>query len=248
MNRCLLGCAFVVAVLTFTPNAEAATAKIKVASVNGPAGKEVSVPIHVESKDEMGCMQFALVYDPAILEVKGLEAGPLLPADATVDFKADQAGYLQGGFVCSVTKAGAKGDGAALKVVFMVKGQPGQKSPLKLEKVRAWETSDPEILVQTEAGELTVVSPSQIPWLHIGIAAGVLVLLLLVFLIARRGHSQPATAHAPTTSAAPPRFAPDEPTFQHICKKCGGSIRLPRSMVGQTFQCAGCGTTQIGGQ
>jgi hypothetical protein len=127
--------------------------------------------------------------------------------------------------------------------------------------VRAWESSDPEILVQTEPGELTVVSPTTIPWLYIGIGAGVLVLLILVFLMARRGGrpapspawptaapAAPAGAAAPTAPGAPPRFAPEEPTFQHTCAKCNGVIRLPRSMVGQPFECAACGARQVAGQ
>jgi hypothetical protein len=258
--RLLVCTAFLAALLMRPDTAEAATATVKVAKVNGPAGKEAIVPIHVQSKDEMGCMQFALVYDPAILEVKTVEAGPFLPAGASVDHNKDQVGWLRSGFVCSPSKAGVKGEGAVLNVVFTVKGQVGQKSSLKLEKVRAWESTDPEILVQTEAGELTVVTPTTIPWLYIGIGAGVVVLLILLVMMARRGGRTAAPAPWPTAvpaapagaqpnaPGAPPRFAPEEPTFQHTCTKCNGVIRLPRSMVGQSFECAACGTRQVGGQ
>jgi hypothetical protein len=243
--------------LACTLKSAAATAKIKIDSANGPAGKEVSIPIHIESKDEMGCMQFALEFDPAILEVKTLEAGPFLPDGATVDHNKDQAGWLRGGFVCSVSKPGLKGDGVALKVVFTVRGHVGQKSPLKLERVRAWESSDPEILVQTEAGELTVVPPTNFPWLYIAIGAGVLtllILLILVYAIARRG-GRPAVAPAGPTASAPaapatalPSFTPEgATTIAHTCSKCGGVIQLPRAMIGQPFQCGACGAKQVAG-
>lgn len=260
--RLALCCAIVVLVWAYPAAAQAATATVKVGKVSGPAGGEAAVPIHVQSKDEMGCMQFALVYDPAILEVKTVEGGPFLPAGATVDHNSDQAGWLRTGFICSPSKQGVKGEGAVLNVIFTVKGQVGQKSPLKLEKVRAWESSDPEILVQTEPGELTVVSATQIPWLYIAIGAGtLLVLLFLVWLIRRQpagyagsGFAPPTAAVAsPRAPAAPgaalPRFTPEgATTIAHTCSKCGGVIQLPRAMAGQSFQCGACGAAQVGGQ
>jgi len=227
--------------------AGAASATIKVPKVEGGPGREVMVPIHIQSKDEMGCMQFALRYDPAILEVKTVGPGPLLPDGATVDHNSDQPGWLRSGFVCSVSKKGVVGDGVALNVVFLVRGALGQKSALKLERVRAWEPSDPEMLIATEAGEFTVADT--FPWLWIGIAAGCLLLGLLLLLFRRRGPPSPSAVSLPATSAqGGVRCANCQAIVkpgQRFCGQCGAP--MPRACAcgeplreGAQF-CSGCG-------
>jgi hypothetical protein len=246
--RSAVGIAILLLLLARTGPVYAATATVKALKVAGAPGREVIVPIQIQSKDEMGCLQFALQYDPAILEIKSVGPGSLLPDGATVDFNGDQLGWLRAGFVCSVTKKGMVGDGVALNVVFVVKGKLGDKSPLTLQRVRAWEPSDPEILISTEVGEVAVADT--FPWLWIAIAGGCLLLGLLLLMLRRRGATVgPAVSSRPAPIATGGARCPKCQTLatagQRFCGSCGTT--LPRVCeCGQPIRdgvsfCGGCG-------
>jgi hypothetical protein len=72
---------------------------------------------------------------------------------------------------------------------FLVKGQPGQKSPRKLDNVRAWDgKTHLDFLVAAEAGEFTVASGGW-PWWLIALLA-LLAIVILLFLIKARGRAR----------------------------------------------------------
>ena len=99
-------------------------------------------------------MHLELVYDAAILEAKNVEKAPLLTGNVLLASNLDEPGRLVVGLV---TLDGVNGDGAALTVHFVVKGQEGQKSPLSLENLQAWEAERRlDVLVKAESGEFTV--------------------------------------------------------------------------------------------
>ena len=249
-NRLFVRCSGFGVALLLLANVEgrANSVHVVIAKGSGATGKDAAVAIQLQSKGELGCMQFALVYDPAIVEVKGVEAGPNLPEGALIEHNRDQSGWLRAGFVCSPSKGGIKGDGSVLKVIFVVKGQTGGKCPLTLQKTRAWESSDPEMLVTTGDGEFTVVAG--IPWLWIAIGGGILLLLLIVLIAMRRGSPKSVAPayNAPQTSSAvkcEKCGTPNRPG-QRFCGQCGGP--MPRACsCGQPLRegavfCTACGT------
>ncbi len=168
-------------------NVLAQSVTVRVNDLQGAAGKEVKIPIELSGAANIGAMHLELVYDAAILAAKKVEKAQLLTGNTLLESNLDEPGRLVVGLV---TLDGVNGDGAALSAHFVVKGQAGQKSPLSLEKVRAWEGEKRlDVLVKAESGEFTVSTPG-IPWL-MAAGAGLVVLLILILLM-RRGKKKKA--------------------------------------------------------
>jgi Cohesin domain len=173
--------------------ARASTVGIGAGSVQGAPAQEVEVPIALKGAADLGALELALRYDPAVLEFKAVEAGPLLKGVPVLESKAAEPGRL---VLVLASLNSAEGDGGVIKVHFLVRGQVGQKSPLTVEDARAWEgKTNLEMLVTPEPGEFTVVS-APLPWLWILLAAGGVLLLLVLVIVAsrRRGRAKVAQA------------------------------------------------------
>lgn len=206
---------------------EAATITVSVGPAEALSREETEVPIHVAGASGLSSMQMALTYDPAILEVKNVAAGPLLPQDALLAHDAAEPGRLAIGFVAL---QGLNGDGAVLKARFGVIGKPGQKTALALENVRAWEKSDLETLVHTTPGEL-VIPRTPWPWWVLAAAIAALVLLLWAGQHFWHGHAAPATARPPGENPVPTLCANPEcrnalPPGVRFCPHCGQAVKL----------------------
>lgn len=218
-------------VLLGAPAGHAASITVRVDSIEAPAGEEVEIPIVVQGAPGLGAMHVELVYDPSILEAQAVDKGALLGDNALLDFNDAEPGRL---IIGLVTLDSVEGDGPLLVSRFNVIGDSGQRSPLGLENVRAWEGGESrlDILVTTEAGELIVVSsglPLPLPWLA-GLAAAFVFLLLLV--IVRRRRRQPAMAGGSQQSQPAPPGGEGQPQF---CGKCGSRVQ-----AGNEF-CTSCG-------
>ena len=81
-----------------------------------------------------------------------------------------------------------------VKAHFLVKGQSGQKSALRLENVRAWDgKTHLDFFVTTANGEFTVGGDGW-PWWMLAVAAAVVVLLLILLGMRRGGDPVAPTA------------------------------------------------------
>ena len=267
---------FVLAILvTASRTAAAAGVTVTTGKVDGAAGKEVEVPILIKGvKDvkSISGMSIRLKFDPEVLTFKDIKDGAVLPANSLTAKSIDEKehpGKVGLSFTCGSKSPGSKEmgaveqDGAVLRVIFTVneKAASGKKSVLKLDNYRAMnnDVDAIEVPVESEDGEFIVTGGAGLPfnWIWIAIGAGVaLLLLIIIIMLASRGgdrrpHGYPMPQHYPPPqhaggAAAPPRFHPEGANFTHRCTNCGGMIQLPRAMMGQTFQCGACGTTQVG--
>lgn len=257
------------ALAVWTGTAGAAPLTVSTAKVTGAAGADVEVPIAVKGiKDakSISCMSIRLSYDPALLTVKLLEKGTVLP-NAIFDKDVDEkAGVVALGFACGSKTPGEKEmasveqDGVVLKVVFTVndKAESGKKSSLKLDNYRVLDNGElpSEMEVRVEEGEFVVSGTGlpDLPWLWIALGAiAFLLLLIILLLVGRRKKEEPRPVYGVPPVAAPPaaplpRFTPEgATTIAHTCSRCGGVIQLPTAMTGQSFQCGACGATQVAG-
>jgi Ni,Fe-hydrogenase III small subunit len=202
----LRGCLALTLVLASAATARPATVILSVPKLQAGSGQEVDVPITVKNARGMSALQMRLVYDPAVLEVvndpdnpdRSIIKGTVVPdnAAATIRVYREVPGKMPILFLGGADPVQKKifaieqEDGTLVTIRFRVIGEAGTTTPLTLEKALAFQTSDVDMLVKTEAGELTVTTP--IPWLWILIGAGVVFLLIVIILFAaRRKKSQP---------------------------------------------------------
>ena len=126
-----------------------------------PAAKFISVPILVTRANNVGSLEFVLVYDPAKLELAQVERG-LLSGDALIDSSSPGPGRLCAGII---DINGMDGSGPVAVVKFKVRDNVGGTMPLSLERIYAYDANTlVDILTTTTPGEfsgagLTPLSP-----------------------------------------------------------------------------------------
>src|SRR5207253_4693153 len=111
--------------------------KLVVGSTQGPPGEEVEVPISLQGAAGIGPAEMVLTFDPAILDAKPPEKGPLLAGNATLDYYTEAgSGRLALNWVSQDAIAS---DGVVVKARFRVLGPVGQKTSLEMVRARAWD-------------------------------------------------------------------------------------------------------------
>ena len=117
-----------------------------------PAAKFISVPILVTRANNVGSLEFVLVYDPAKLELAQVERG-LLSGDALIDSSSPGPGRLWAGII---DINGMDGSGPVAVVKFKVRDNVGGTMPLSLESISAYDANTlVDILTTTTPGKFT---------------------------------------------------------------------------------------------
>lgn len=160
-------------------SAQAAAVVLSAPALSGSADAELKVPIRVRGAAGIGAAQADLVYDPAVLEFRAVEPGPLLTG--LVDSNVVQPGRLR---MAMATNQAVTGDGELFIATFKVLG--GARSPLTLENGRAWALADgADVAVALEPGQLTV-STAGLSAVVLWAGAGAVAIVLLLIVVARR--------------------------------------------------------------
>jgi peptide/nickel transport system substrate-binding protein len=130
---------------------------VSVGNMQAMSGEEVSIPIMVKDAKGIGAIQLVLTYDQSVLEAKSVDKGNLLEGNVLMESNIDKQGRIA---VALTTLDGIKGDGTLLAANFLVRGNTGQSSTLKLESVEAWEVNTlVNIIVNAESGKFVVQTP-----------------------------------------------------------------------------------------
>jgi hypothetical protein len=218
---------------------QAQSATVRVASVEAPVGQVAVVPVTVEGSPGIAAMHIELTYDPAVLAVESVEAGSLMAGNALAAFNTDEPGRV----VISLAAAeNVSGDGPLAVAQFRVNGEAGQVSALELEYPEAWDESGFDVLVNTEAGQVTVGSAGLPLWLLALFGVLALLVILLILLLARRRRPAAAPAAPAATAAPPAHHQPVQPQPRDqatggpkFCGNCGQALE-----PGKRF-CIHCG-------
>ena len=118
-----------------------------------PAPKFISVPILATRANNVGSLEFVLVYDSAKLELEQVERG-LLSGDALIDFSTPAPGRLWTGII---DLSGIDGSGPVAVVRFKIRDNVGGNMPFTLENVAAFDANTlVDIITGTTPGEFTV--------------------------------------------------------------------------------------------
>ncbi len=122
-----------------------------------PAAKFISVPILATRADNVGSLEFELVYDPAKIELTQVERG-LLSGDALIDSSSPSPGRLWAGII---DINGMSGSGPVAVVKFKVRDGVGGTMPLSLENIAAYDANTlVDIVTGATAGEFNVSESS----------------------------------------------------------------------------------------
>ena len=117
-----------------------------------PAAKFISVPVLATRANNVGSLEFVLVYDPAKLELAQVERG-LLSGEALIDSSSPGPGRLWAGII---DINGMDGSGPVAVVKFKVRDNVGGTMPLSLESISAYDANTlVDILTTTTPGEFT---------------------------------------------------------------------------------------------
>jgi hypothetical protein len=102
-----------------------------------PAAKFISVPILATKAQNVGSLEFVLVYDPAKLELTQVERG-LLAGDALIDSSSSGPGRLWAGII---DINGMTGSGPVAVIKFKLRDDVGGTMPFSLESVAAYDAN-----------------------------------------------------------------------------------------------------------
>ena len=125
-----------------------------------PAPKFISVPILATRANNVGSLEFVLVYDPAKLELEQVERG-LLSGDALIDSSTSSPGRLWTGII---DINGIDGSGPVAVVRFKIRDNVGGTMPFTLENVAAFDANTlVDIVTGTTPGKFTVSGMTPLP-------------------------------------------------------------------------------------
>ena len=117
-----------------------------------PVAEFVSVPILATRANNVGSLEFVLVYDPAKLELAQVERG-LLSGDALIDSDTPSPGRLWAGII---DINGMNGSGPVAVVKFRIRDNVGGTMPFSLENVAAFDANTlVDIVTGTTPGEFS---------------------------------------------------------------------------------------------
>ena len=120
--------------------------------VPAPTAKFVSVPILATRANNVGSLEFVLVYDPAKLELAQVERG-LLSGDALIDSSTPAPGRLWAGII---DINGMNGSGPVAVVKFRIRDNVGGTMPFSLESIAAFDANTlVDIVTGTTPGEFS---------------------------------------------------------------------------------------------
>jgi hypothetical protein len=219
----------------------AASVTLRAPTVEGTAGGTVDVPIQAVGASGLGALHVEVAYDPAVLKAEAVTRGALAGANALIEANVDKPGRVVIGVVAPDA---INGDSVVANVRFQVTGSAGQSSALRLEQGAAWErTSYAEVLVQTEAGQVTIAAgrPGWLMLAAIAVVAALVVLLSILFLARRRRPAlQPVYASSGYTLAAP-NLNRGVPPTELAAPASMGQVHVGQAGVTQGTYCTQCG-------
>ncbi len=125
---------------------------VKVARKSGATTAQVTVPVNANNANNLGSLEFEVVYNPAVLQPESVTKGELAD-NSMIDFSFARSGRV---WVAMVDSNGLSGSGSLAEITFRRVGSGQTAAVLTLENVRAHNaTTLVDIITSTTAGSLT---------------------------------------------------------------------------------------------
>jgi hypothetical protein len=114
---------------------------------------DIVVPIYLERANNVGSLEFVLLYEPAVLRLAKIEPGALA-GNALIETSDGSPGQVWAGMI---DVDGMNGDGTVAVITFDIVGASGSTSPLTLQNVAAYDaTTLLDILAEVSVGSFAV--------------------------------------------------------------------------------------------
>lgn len=166
----------------FAVTMEARGVTLSIASAQASPQESVIVLVETSDGKELGGLQFVINYDADLLELERVELDESV-GGGLVDQKIYQPGLAR---VAAVLEKPLSQDGSLLRMHFRVLAETAVEASLDMTGARAWSHKDIlELQVETQPGHVTI-EPARSMLLWIAVAAGVIVLLLVIGLSLRK--------------------------------------------------------------
>jgi hypothetical protein len=107
-------------------------------AISGRGGGVVRVPVRSRASAGVGAFEMDVVFDPAVLEFRGVSPGPLLPS-ALLEARARGPGRAR---VAAASGEPVTGEGVLMVVEFSVRLGPPTGTVVTIENLRAWDHAD----------------------------------------------------------------------------------------------------------
>lgn len=227
----------------------AASLTLAIPAVEGAAGAQIKATLLVKDAQGLGALEMELTYDLNILELIEVQPGSIL--SGLLDYNLLQPGRVK---IAMATSQAVSGSGELFVVSFKVLS--GGRSPLRLEKVLAWEQANSqEMTVSLEPGVFAtssgVATALPVADRHYGfsfLTAGIILLVLVVIVLAFVFRSQLLTAlRQGRASSSPAGVIPgsqwkmstllSHPVGGLRCLECGQILSI------DSMFCRTCGAT-----
>lgn len=231
------------------------TVTVTVADVTVQAGDQVDVPIVVKGAVGMSAFQALLTYDPKVLEFSNESAdvlrGEIVPSNAIMQVQTTVPGrlpiiFLGGADAASQQVFAVQADGTLVTIRFKVIGAAGETTKFGLERAEAFQVSEMDLMVETQAGQLTIASSGiEFQWWWLAVASGVVGLLLLIVWF-RGGKPKQVRVRQSDSRAEEGELVAvaDDESVKHQCVGCGRRMTIPPTLIGKKFKCPKCGASQ----
>ena len=162
---------------------------LSVTAARAPTGGEAVVDLVLTGAPATGAMDVEIAFPPEALKFLRAETGKAAE-NGQLQANVSKPGRLE---VALVDMDGLDGDGAVAALTFQVNAPAGTRVPLEIVSATAHHhEAMVEIPLELRGGQLEVTAPTAaacplgVPTMYIGIGAGVVVLLLVIWLVARQ--------------------------------------------------------------
>ncbi len=222
----------------------AETVTLSCPEVEATVGDKVDVVLNINGARSLAACQFAVVHDPKVLKVAEVSPGRLLEnVNGMYEINSDTSGQTRaaGAFMQPISE-----DGELLKIAYEVIGEVGNSNPIRIEQAQAWQSNETEILIETDAGLVTIngVGGFALFWMVTLFLASALTGGVFVYV---RQNRRPAA-----TTPIPPPIQVDQPPTPPLaqnppklsirvqCPACQKKLLAPRNKAGKRARCPGC--------
>jgi hypothetical protein len=148
---------------------------LTVENATGRPDATATVNLSVSNASEIGAMDLALRYDPAVMRFAGFQAGASAE-NALLEANESEPGLL---LLALADSNGLSGDGTLAVLTFDVTGADGDRTAIAVEVVRAYHYELlTDIPMSATPGELSITGKEEIPLVVVALLAVLAILIV----------------------------------------------------------------------